>query len=368
MDFRVYPITLSMIPKITPKVIEHILSYCGDYDLIFKEKKRVLKKIPGLRSEMVDSILSPKMQEKAVKELERMEKNEIECVAFTDGRYPFKLLQIPDFPVVLYYKGKLPELERKSIAIIGTRRATNYGVRWVENFTKELAQSYSDAEILSGLAYGIDYNAHKQSLENNIPTYAVLGHGLNMIYPSAHHNLAQQILDSGGGLISEFTTADPVRPMNFVQRNRIVAGLSDAIIVVESKQKGGAMHTAKMAFSYSREVFALPGPYSSVTSQGCHLLIKRQLATLIDSVEDLTKAMQWKANRSLIVEQPQLFEIDLDDDAKKVMNILKENSPISIDELSRSLAISVAEISQQLTKLEFMGCVEVLPGKYYRSI
>lgn len=357
-----------MVSKITSEVIKHILSYCGDYDVIFKEKKRVLNKIPGIRPEMVDAILSPKILVEGEKELERMEKYGIDCVPFTSNSYPFKLLQIPDFPILLYYKGALPKLEKKSMAIIGTRRATNYGIRWVEGFTKELGALFHDTEIISGLAYGIDYNAHKQSLQNNIPTFAVLGHGLNTIYPSAHHNIAQEILDSGGGLISEFTTTDPVRPMNFIQRNRIVAGLSDAIIVVESKEKGGAMHTAKMAFSYSREVFALPGSYSSITSHGCHLLIKRQLATLIDSVEDLTRVMGWKSNLTPQALQPQLFEIDLDDDAKRLMNILKESSPISIDELSRSLAISIAEVSQQLTKLEFMGCVEVLPGKYYRSI
>ncbi|MDC1106571.1 DNA-processing protein DprA [Prolixibacteraceae bacterium] len=368
MDYRVYAIALSMLPKVNHQVVDRLITFCGDLSSVFLERPAVLEREVGISRQLVGMILSSDILTKAEKELVRMEKYDIQCVFYKDPNYPSKLLEIPDFPVMLYYQGNLPDMIRHSLSIIGTRGATNYGIRWVDTFVKSLSEKFDNLDILSGLAYGIDYEAHKKSLEYGIPTYAILGHGLHTIYPSAHYRISQDILASGGGLITEFTTAHTIRPQNFLQRNRIVAGLSDATIVVESKVKGGAIHTANVAFSYDREVFALPGSVQHLTSAGCHRLIKQQVASMIESDEDLLRIMQWDPTKDTTVSDTPVFHLDLDEVALSLLSLIKSYHRVSIDELVSKTEIDIAKLSSLLTQLEFMGQIEALPGKYYRSI
>ncbi|QZT36322.1 DNA-processing protein DprA [Halosquirtibacter xylanolyticus] len=368
MDYRVYSIALSMVPKIDREIIDRLVAYCGDMSSIFLERASVLERETGISRKIIDTLLSSDILIQAEKELERMDKYDIQCVFYQDANYPFKLLQVPDFPLMIYYRGTLPENDHHSISIIGTRAASNYGIRWIDGFVKSLSDQFNNLDILSGLAYGIDYEAHKKSLEYGVPTYAVLGHGLHTIYPSAHHRIAEEIVRSGGGLITEFTTTQSIRPQNFLQRNRVVAALSDATIVVESKAKGGAMHTANMAFSYAREVFALPGSVQQATSTGCHLLIQRQVAALIASDEDLLRVMEWEPTISKERSSPATFHLELDEIAVSLLDFIKAYERISIDEIASKTGIEIAKLSSLLTQLEFMGQIEVLPGKYYRSI
>ncbi|QZE13371.1 DNA-processing protein DprA [Halosquirtibacter laminarini] len=368
MDCRIYPIILSIVPKITAAEIDRLVEFCGDIPSIFSERREVLYKLDGVRKATVDFMHSKDITSKAEEELKRMDYYGIQYVFYLDDTFPFKLLQIPDAPLILFYKGNLPKLSSHTVSIIGTRKATNYGVHWVDRFVKSLSLAYDNIEIVSGLAYGIDQRAHQCSVSFDIPTFGILGHGLHTIYPASNASLAAKIIDSGGGIISEFPTFHSIRPQNFIQRNRIIAGLSDAVVVVESKVKGGAIHTANMAFSYSREVFALPGSYLHDTSEGCHQLIKRQVASLIDSADDIERVMDWPKSREVESISQNIFEATLDSFAKKVLQMIQDQDKISIDEMGTKLNIPIAKLSPILTQLEFMNLIEVLPGKYYRSI
>ncbi len=273
-----------------------------------------------------------------------------------------RLKQCADCPVILYYKGNANLDAERVIAIVGTRNATDYGKKMCNDLVEGLKDT--GALIVSGLAYGIDAASHKAALKTGLATVAVVGHGLNTIYPAGHTNLAEKMLENGG-LLSDFTSETTLAPENFPKRNRIIAGLSDAVIVVESKVSGGAMITADIAFSYNREVFAFPGRSEDVFSQGCNRLIRQNKAGLIQSADDLLDSLGWKDKKKKAKPQVQLFQ-DLKPQEETIIKALQtQGAPMHVDDIALQTNLSPGNLSTHLLTLEFAGILKSLPGKRY---
>jgi DNA processing protein len=280
-----------------------------------------------------------------------------------DNDYPKTLYNCPDAPCVLFYKGKFDLINRTKISIIGTRRATSYGLNMCEKIVSQLKETKMNPVIISGLAYGIDICAHKHALENKLDTVAVLGHGLNTIYPAAHKSYAKRIVENGC-LLSEFSISNSFDSHNFVKRNRIIAGIPDAVIVIESARKGGSLITANIANTYSKDVFAFPGRSFDKCSAGCNFLIKTNQAHLIEDIADLKYIMGWNEKGIEEFVQPKLFD-DFTIEEKKIIDIIKAKEKISIDILCSITKFSLNKLSSILLKLEFEGIIYSHPGKIY---
>lgn len=302
----------------------------------------------------------------AEKEWEKMKRHKIKVLSIFDEDYPASLYNIPDPPLALYIIGDYDFNIGKRIAVVGTRKPTPYGVDFTEKMIADLAVYFPDLCIVSGLAYGVDACAHNAALKAQLPTVGVLAHGLNMIYPALHRDFARRILNHGGALVSEYLFG--VKPFkgHFLQRNRIVAGLTDATIVIESDIKGGAMSTANYAFSYSREVMALPGRISDETSRGCNHLIRKEKAHLISCAADIMEIMDWKPlNLPIQPQQRNLFP-ELAGEQKVIYDLLRFNDePLTPDRLHQLSLIPVATLMSQLSELEFMGIIIRHPGNRY---
>jgi DNA processing protein len=269
-----------------------------------------------------------------------------------------------DAPIVLYYKGNANLNERRIISVVGTRNATNYGKEICEELIRSFSEKSYPILVISGLAYGIDVYAHKACLKYNIPTVGVFAHGLDTIYPSLHAPIASKMLEKGG-LISDFISETKIDRPNFLRRNRIIAGLADATIIVESAEKGGALVTADIANSYNRDVFAFPGRCTDMYSRGCNKIIKLNEAILVENQADIEKAMNWdikvSTNRSY---QTSLF-IELTPEEQKLIDLLKGGDRF-VDEITIETQISMSKVSALLLGLEFKGMIVSLPGKMYR--
>ena len=275
-----YQIALTMLPNIGSIVAKNLIAYCGSAEAVFKASKQKLMKIPTIGEDRADSILQTEVLKQAEEELKFIADNDIHPIYFTEDEYPQRLKSCVDSPILLFYKGGADLNAEKIIGIVGTRKATDYGKEMTKKIVAELAAQ--DVLVISGLAYGIDVAAHQSALEHNLKTVGVLGHGLNMIYPSQHTSIAQK-MTAQGGLLSEYKSFDEMSPHKFPERNRIVAGMCDALVVVESGTKGGAVITANIANSYNREVFALPGRATDKMSAGCNFLVKTFKATMIEN-------------------------------------------------------------------------------------
>lgn len=301
--------------------------------------------------------------ERAKTEVEMIDKHRIAICTFEEELYPEKLSQCADAPLVFFYKGKLTN-EGKHLAVVGTRRASESCCNRVEQIVAGLSQNPCAPVIVSGLAYGIDIAAHKASLKYGAKTYAVLGHGLNTIYPGVHTSIADRIVTEGGALISDFPCISDILPGNFLRRNRIVAGLSDAILVGESALKGGSMTTAHIAASYSRDVMAIPGRPGDKMSEGCNRLIKDNLAALVENAEDVARILDLPYGEM----RPQQLTLDMFDPADNEASILKtlhDRNGTNLDELSLTTGVPVNKLTVILLKLELEGRVTLLPGKNY---
>ncbi len=263
-----------MIPKIGPVLTKRLVAYCGSTEGIFTEKRSGLLKIPGIGERLADYIISNRNLDKADEEIDWIGNNGIQILFYLDEDYPERLKQCEDAPVILYIRGNARYNRSKIVSIVGTRTPTDYGRSVTRELVDELAVRYPDVLIVSGLAYGIDICAHRSALRNNLATVAVLGHGFSYLYPSAHRETAAQIIHKGA-LVTEFLHGDKPESVNFVRRNRIIAGLADATVVVESDEQGGALITADIANSYNRDVFAIPGRVTDKFSTGCNRLIRR---------------------------------------------------------------------------------------------
>ena len=295
------------------------------------------------------------------------ERHHIQQLTYNSAAYPQRLRECADAPLLLYYKGTADLNAKHMVAVVGTRKITERGKDLTQKFCKELAQLVPDAIIVSGLAYGVDIHAHRASLDASLSTIGVLAHGLDRIYPAYHRPVAAKMTEQGG-LLTEYTTGTSPHAGNFVSRNRIVAGLCDAVVVVESAEKGGSLITARLAQEYNRDVFAFPGRVGDEYSKGCNKLIKRNCAALITEARDLTEAMLWTTEQPAAgTIQPTLFP-NLSDDETKIIENLADEKQKTISELSQDCEFAFSKTLQTLLSLELKGIVKGLPGGIYRLL
>lgn len=358
-----YRIALSLIPGIGDIMARTLLSYFGSEEDIFKQKKGKFLKIQGIGSITAEAISSFNDFARAEKEVSFIKKHGIKALFFTDKEYPLRLKQIHDAPLLLYYLGNADLNHPRIVGIVGTRNATDYGKDFCERVVDDL-KAY-DCLIISGLALGIDLYAHKAALKNDMPTVGVLGHGLDRIYPYQNRGVAQKMLLNGGLLTENISETLPDRE-NFPRRNRIVAGMLDALVMVESAVKGGGLITAEIANSYNRDVFALPGRHYDNYSKGCNALIKTNKAALIEDAADLIYMMGWDVKPGENVIQNKLA-FDLTEDEQKVVNFLSDGKK-PVDEICIFLNSGPGTVSLLLLALEFKGIIKSLPGKFYQLI
>jgi DNA processing protein len=363
MNLR-YQIGINLISGISDINGKKLIAYCGGAEAVFKEKKSNLLKIPGLGEATASKILNAEVLKRADLEIGFIQKNKIKTFYFLDEDYPERLKHCLDGPIMLYYKGNASLNAKKIIGIVGTRTASSYGI----SICKSIIEGLKDLDILvvSGLAYGIDTMAHKQSLSHGLNTIGVLAHGLDRIYPSSNRSLAKKMLDQGGLLTDFISLTNPDRE-NFPKRNRIVAGMSDAVLVIESAKKGGALITADIANSYNRDVFAVPGRVDDLYSEGCNYLIKTNRAVLVNNASDIKYCMGWDLTQTPKLIQKKLF-VNLSDTDKKLIKILEENQKIGIDRICLLAQMPGSKVASALLNLEFEGMVECLPGKVFKLL
>ena len=362
-----YKIGIGLIPKIGPVLTKRLIEYCGSVEEVFREKGRNLLKIPRIGDKLASYITGNDVLEKAEKELEFITKNNIKPLFYLDDNYPERLRHCCDAPVIIFVRGNVNLNKQKVLSIVGTRNATEYGRYMCHSLVEGLAQNNHDVVIVSGLAYGIDIHAHKSALKNNLETVAVLGHGLSTIYPSLHKGIAGKIA-AQGALISEFMSYEGPEPNNFIRRNRIIAGLSDASVVIESAEKGGALITADIANSYNRDVFACPGRSGDRYSKGCNDLIKNNKAALIENYSDIEYFLGWQPESPYKAPAQKRMFIELNDDESRILNILAGSQELTIDQISLNCNMPVSKVSVLLLNLEFNGLVKCLPGKIYKYL
>ncbi len=360
----IYQIASTLIPGVGDIVGKKLVAYCGSPEAVFKEKKSNLARIQGISPKTLAGIFDPALRKRAEEEVRFMEKHKIQSFYFSENDYPARLKQCIDSPLMLYYKGSTKLKRQKVISIVGTRKATNYGQSVISELVEGLREH--NVLIVSGLAYGIDTLAHKSALQNQLDTVAVLAHGLDRIYPHLNRGLAEKIAWQGGLLTDFMSKTNPDRE-NFPKRNRIVAGLSDAVVVVESAKKGGALITADIANSYNRDVFAVPGRIKETYSEGCNFLIKTNRAALIQSADDLIYMMGWKEQKKPFAVQRKIF-VELPESEKILIDLLKEQDEMGIDQLCIKSKMSATKVASALLNLEFEGLVKCLPGKIYKLI
>lgn len=358
-----YLIALDMIPKVGSITAKKLIACCGSAEAVFKEAKASLQKIRGINEVLAKAITGQQVLSLAEKELAYIQQNKITALTYTDDAYPARLKNCDDSPTFLFTKGSVDLNAAKILSIVGTRNATLYGLECCERLVEQLNARGHNPIIVSGLAYGIDVCAHKAALKYGLSTVGVLGTGLNTIYPSQHRSIANQMLENGA-LVSDFTSQAKLDRNNFLRRNRIIAGLADATVVVESGEKGGALVTADIAMSYNRDVLAFPGRVGDSCSKGCNNLIKKNRAALIESVEDLEYALGWDEVKPGKTRQLPLLT-NLGDKENRIISLLKKSEAETIDSLCRQTGIPVSELAVLLLNLEFFGYVRSLPGKAY---
>lgn len=341
-----------------------LIVHCGSAEAIFKEKSGRLSKIDGIGNFVVASLKAKSLFEAAEKELIYILKNDIQYSLITDSNYPEKLKHCPDAPVVLFQKGNIDLKKKKIISIVGTRNITPYGKEVLEKLITDLLPF--DPVIVSGLAYGVDIFAHKLALKHNLQTIAVLAHGLDRVYPAVHKNSALKMQENGG-LFTEFWSQTTPERENFVKRNRIIAGLSEATIVIESAAKGGSLITAELANSYNRDVFAIPGKLTDPYSKGCNNLIKTNRAALFSSVADLSYLLNWEKETMAKTVQKKLF-VSLKAEEKPIYNFLKDNDKQQLDSIALHCNLTIHKTVTILFNLEMSGLVQPLPGKFYKVV
>ncbi|WP_304064907.1 DNA-processing protein DprA [Pedobacter glucosidilyticus] len=357
-----YEIGLTLIKGIGDATIKTLLSYCGSPEEIFRTSKQHLEKIPGIGSKTADLIIHHSSFDRAEQELKFIEKYKIQPIFIQAEDYPKRLKSCYDAPVMLYFKGNVKLNQQKVIAIVGTRNATTYGKQFCEQLISSL--KHHQLLIVSGLAYGIDIAAHKASLAHETHTVGVLGHGLDRIYPALHRSIAEKMIHQGG-LLTEFRSETNPDKQNFPKRNRIIAGMADATLVVEATKTGGALITAEIANSYNRDVFAVPGRVDDELSEGCNFLIKTNRAHLLDRVEDLEYIMGWDRDEVKPVKQLQILP-HLTKDEEKIVAIIKDYNAIAIDDLQVKLDMPQSKLAMLLLNLEMQSVIISLPGKVYK--
>ncbi len=362
---KMYLLALQKANGIGDITAKKLLQTCGSAEAIFKEKSSRLEKIYGIGKATLAGLKDQSLLRDSEKEFNFCTKNQIDIFGFLDENYPEKLRHCPDGPILIFSKGNIKFKEKKIISIIGTRMMTNYGKSFLQEFMADI--KHYDPLIISGLAYGVDIYAHQLAMKHNLQTVAVLAHGLDTIYPKVHQKYALQ-LQENGGVISEFWSKTNPDRENFIKRNRIVAGISEATVVIESAKKGGSLITADIANSYNRDVFAVPGRSKDIFSQGCNDLIKHNKAALLTSVKDLEYFLNWDMQHvSPKTIQKKLF-IELSETEQIIYQFLQQNGKQTLDLISLHCQIPIFKTAPVLLDLELKGAVRPLPGKMFEAI
>ncbi|MEP1097290.1 MAG: DNA-processing protein DprA [Cyclobacteriaceae bacterium] len=356
----VHQLALELIPGIGQKSIKQLISYCGSASEVVSTPKNRLLKIPGVGHKMASAIKSVNTFRHSEEIISSCEKKGIQILHYLDATFPKKLKLIYDAPNILYFKGSGNLNPPRIISIVGARKATRYGKEITDKIVSELA--LVGVTIVSGLAYGIDIQAHRAALKNNVPTFAIIAGGLDMVYPSAHKKYAEQMLQTGG-IISESLPGTKPDPHLFPQRNRIIAGISDATIVVEAAERGGALITANLADSYGRIVFAVPGDVGNTFSEGANRLIASQKALIYTGAQDLIYHLGWELDGQ--ADDPQPIP-ELEPAEEQMYLLLKESGKaIEIDKIALMSEIPINQVASILLSLEFKNLIKSLPGKKY---
>ncbi|MBR1769003.1 MAG: DNA-processing protein DprA [Bacteroidales bacterium] len=370
---NIYELAFSKIYGIGPKTALNVLNYVGSPENLFSLDRKELQHIFKTRERTINDIINKTMFARCEKELQFIEKFNLRAYFVTNNAYPRRLKNIPDAPLCLFIDGRGDLESKRIVSIVGSRRATDYGIWATERIVETLKQY--DVVTVSGLAYGIDSASHRASLKYDIPTFAVLGHGLDMVYPREHYSLAQQLKERGG-LVSEFFTQTAVSPHTFPMRNRIIAGLSDLVIVVESAKKGGSLITARLANDYNRDVMAVPGRITDKFSEGCNFLIESSRAHILSSPSSISRLMGWQKEEKDVfkplnenpVPEVNSRESTLGKKQSLIYSVLSKRGETDIDTLSVETGISISELSAFLLELELEDFVVAKPGKVYKAI
>ena len=357
-----YLLAITRIPGVGAVTAKNLISYCGGAEEVFRSKRPALLAVPGIGPVTVDSILRQQVLQEAEEELAFIHRENLTAISYLDQDYPTRLRKYPDCPLVLFYRGNVSLQRARTVAIVGTRKPTAQGIAVCEELVRELVP-YQPL-IISGLAYGIDITAHRTSLDVGLPTLGVLAHGLDRIYPAAHRKTARQMVERGG-LLTEFCKDTIPDRENFPMRNRIVAGLADAIIVVESARRGGSIITAQLGISYSKDVFAVPGRLRDKYSEGCNDLIRSNKATLLQGAEDIARMLNWETTDTETADRQQALFVTLTDSEKSIIDLLQQREEIGVDQLGYELELNNNILASLLLELEFKGIVKSLPGKRY---
>ena len=344
----------------------------GSAQLMFEHRNEVGDIVKDASPRLKEALRDwDEAMKRAEAELRFMEEHRIRALTLNDDDYPQRLVECPDAPILLYYKGNADLNQSRIVSIVGTRRMTSYGQDLIRRFIADLRHSCPEVLIVSGLAYGVDICAHREALANGYPTVGVLAHGLDQIYPYRHRDTAAQMLDHGG-LLTEYMTHTKIDKLNFVRRNRITAGLSDATIVVESAEKGGGLITARISREYNRDVFAFPGPVGAPYSEGCNHLIRDNGAALITSAVDFVKAMGWQDElqinqmRKAGIER-QMFP-ELDEEEQKITTLLQAQNDLPANIIAVKTALNIGTIQAKLFSLEMKGVVKPYAGGFYHLL
>jgi DNA processing protein len=360
-----YQIALTQVPNIGCVQAKILIEHFHDAASVFKAKESGLKNLEGIGEVRARSIKSFNNFSKAEEEIKFIEKFKIKPLFLTDKDYPKRLLNCYDSPTLLFYKGTADLNASKIIAVIGTRSHTEYAKQVTDKLVKELASQH--VLIVSGMAYGVDAIAHKAAVRNQLPTVGVLAHGLDQLYPQEHSGLAKDMIKHNGGLLTEYRSKTKPDKHNFPIRNRIVAGMSDATIVIETGIKGGSMITAELANGYNKDVFAIPGKVTDTKSAGCNYLIKNNKAMLLTDAQELIEVMGWEEKAKSKKEgkrQREIF-IELTKEEKVIIDILKEKETVHIDEINLKSGLSSSTVAAAILSLELQGVINTIPGKMY---
>lgn len=372
MEGKIYQLALYLLPGVGDVIFKQLISYCGSAEKVFVTPKNKLLKIPGIGEKVTNSLRnSSDVLTRAQEEFEKITNLGAQILMYNDPSYPTRLREINDSPPIIFFKGNADLNNSKVISIVGTRNATDYGKQVVEEIIEGLTP-YNPL-IISGLAYGIDIASHRSALKCGLETVGIMASGLDIIYPFYHTKIAKS-MESSGGLITEHPIGTKPDAPFFPARNRIIAGMSDAVIVVEAASRGGALITAELANGYDREVFAVPGNLHSKYSEGCNKLIRNHKANILTSTEDISYLLGWNLeSTSESDKKKNLTELlnmeGLEKSSRSIISVLLEKPDgLTIDELSWQSQIPVNQISSELLNLEFMGIVSSLPGKKYKLI
>ncbi len=360
-----YTLALNQIKDVGDITAKKLLNYFTDAKSVFSAKKQEILRIDGVGEVVYKNLQNKEIFKKAENEISYIEKNNINIHYFKDNNYPEKLKYCIDAPVLLFSSGNINLSHSKIISIVGTRKITSYGAEFLKQFIQNIAPF--NPIIVSGFAYGVDISAHINAIDNNLQNIAILAHGLKQYYPKPHKKYAEKIKENGG-FITEFWSSSNPDKENFVKRNRIVAGISEATIVIESAEKGGSLITAKLANDYNREVFALPGRSTDNYSLGCNNLIKTQQAHLITSAADVAYLLNWQlSEKENKIIQKQLF-VSLDNEEQFIYDYLQKNGKQLLDIISLECQIPVFKLSGILLNMELKGVIRPLPGKLFEAV